>query len=99
MCRAPGRTRATSTPDDVIGYPRTWSTCVETIAPEILGPAAAPDARRAAALCFAQQAVAAETPAWPPWVRHQFVAELAALADDDGAAATAPTAPATRGTR
>ena len=71
--------------DDVIGYPRTWSTSVETIAPEILGPAALPDARRAAALCFAQQAVAAESPSWPPWVRDQFVAELVAMADDDGA--------------
>ena len=60
----------------VAGYPTTLATCVTTIASEILGPADQPQARRAAALCFAQQAVAAESPAWPPWTRQQFVSGL-----------------------
>ena len=58
------------------GYPATLATCVTTIASEILGPNDQPQARRAAALCFAQQAVAAESPAWPPWTRQQFVGGL-----------------------
>ena len=58
------------------GYPATLATCVTTIASEILGPHDQPQARRAAALCFAQQAVAAESPAWPPWTRQQFVCGL-----------------------
>jgi hypothetical protein len=58
------------------GYPTTLATCVATIASEILGPNDQTQARRAAALCFAQQAVAAESPAWPPWTRQQFVRGL-----------------------
>ena len=61
---------------DVEGYPRTWSTCINTIAPEILGPGTQPAASQAAAMCFAQQAVGAESPSWPPWVREQFITDL-----------------------
>jgi hypothetical protein len=64
------RTRDESVTD---GDPSTLATCATTIAAEILGPNGQPQARRAAALCFAQQAVAAESPAWPPWTREQFV--------------------------
>jgi hypothetical protein len=63
------------------GYPRTWATCFDRVAPEMLGPGVQRVARRAAALCFAQQAVAAESPAWPPWARQQFVMDLVELAD------------------
>ena len=63
------------------GYPATLATCVTTIASEILGPSDQPQARRAAALCFAQQAVAAESPSWPPWTRQQFVSGLIAQHD------------------
>jgi hypothetical protein len=68
---------------DVDGYPRTWSTCINTIASEVLGPNVQPRPRRAVALCFAQQAVAAETPTWPPWAREQFVHDLVAAANGD----------------
>jgi Helicase HerA, central domain len=67
--------------DAVDGYPITWNTSVTTIAAEVLGPHVQPEPRRAVALCFAQQAVAAESPAWPPWSRKQFVGDLIALAD------------------
>jgi hypothetical protein len=67
----------------VEGYPTTWNTCVTTIAAEVLGPHAQPVARRAVALCFAQQAVAAESPAWPPWSRTQFVGGLITHAEHD----------------
>ena len=63
------------------GYPATLATCVTTIASEILGPTDQSQARRAAALCFAQQAVAAESPAWPPWTRQQFISGLIAQHD------------------
>jgi hypothetical protein len=62
------------------GYPMTWNTCSTTIASEVLGPHDQPQARRAVALCFAQQAVAAESPAWPPWLRTQLVDDLVAAA-------------------
>jgi hypothetical protein len=72
------------------GYPTTWNTAVTTIASEILGPHVRSAARRAVALCFAQQALAAESPAWPPWSRVQFVdgliANEAADPPRDGAA-------------
>jgi Helicase HerA, central domain len=66
---------------DVEGYPRTWSTCINTIAPQMLGPGAQPAPSQAAALCFAQQAVAAESPSWPPWAREQFISDLLVLAN------------------
>jgi hypothetical protein len=74
------RARDTSSVD---GYPLTWGTCVTTIASEVVGPRVGPQARRAVALCFAQQAVAAESPAWPPWSRAQFIDGLVALAEHD----------------
>ena len=75
---ADARTRDQTVAD---GYPATLATCVTTIASEVLGPHDQPQARRAAALCFAQQAVAAESPAWPPWTRQQFVGGLIAQHD------------------
>jgi hypothetical protein len=68
---------------DVEGYPRTWATCLDTIAPEILGPGAQQAPSQAAALCFAQQAVAAESPSWPPWAREQFVWDLITMASEE----------------
>jgi hypothetical protein len=74
------RSRDASTED---GSTWTLHTCIEEITSEIVGPFLQGSARRAVALCFAQQAVAAESPAWPPWSRTQFIDGLVALADAD----------------
>jgi hypothetical protein len=79
------------------GYPTTWNTCVTTIAAEVLGPNAQPTARRAVALCFAQQALAAESPAWPPWSRAQFVGAVITLAGHDSTPYQDPGQPAGSG--
>lgn len=67
-------------PAGAVGYPVTWNTAFSTIASDVLGPHVVSPARRAVALCFAQQAVAAESPVWPPWSRKQFVDILIAQA-------------------
>jgi hypothetical protein len=67
----------TNDPGFVDHYRRTWQLCVNEVASEVLGPSAQPQAKRAVALCFAQQALAAESPSWPPWTRAQVVGLLA----------------------
>jgi hypothetical protein len=67
----------------ISGYPTTWATCTDIVAAEMLGPEPDPEARRAAALCYAQQAVAGESPSWPPWLRKDFVLNLIDHAEAD----------------
>ncbi|WP_162564392.1 MULTISPECIES: ATP-binding protein [Microbacterium] len=74
------------------GYRHTWSVAKYTLAGEVVGRGPADDTVRAAARCVAQIALESERPAWPPWLRSEFMDQL--ILTGDAPATPDPIAPA-----